>query len=242
MMTQESREAFAKAWAGAAAVPQEAAVPLGEFRELMEKLFTGMAAERGGEFRRKPNISLRLIADGLPAVKLIALPHWCAHSKRLQCGLVRCELLVERELTSAGGQVGKNRQQQIVVSLRPERVDLKRYRRSAEEDVHRVVQTIRSFLSDRRAVLARSHDNCCVCGRALTDELSRSRGIGPECIKVAPFLLFLNGPSIIVAEQPSAALADAPQALRECLAAVAEASPGQAPLRQGDLFENTEAP
>jgi hypothetical protein len=42
---------------------------------------------------------------------------------------------------------------------------------------------MRDFLDDHRTVFARSHDNCSCCGKALTDELSRSRGIGPECIK-----------------------------------------------------------
>jgi hypothetical protein len=62
-------------------------------------------------------------------------------------------------------------------------VQLWRYSVANAEDIARAVGTIQDFLTDHLAVLARSHDNCCVCGRALTDELSRSRGIGPECIQ-----------------------------------------------------------
>lgn len=50
--------------------------------------------------------------------------------------------------------------------------------------------TMEDYLRDPRAVLARSHDNCCCCGRGLTDELSMSRGIGPECIKNIGFMMY----------------------------------------------------
>jgi hypothetical protein len=50
-------------------------------------------------------------------------------------------------------------------------------------------------------VFARSHDSCCVCGRHLTDEQSRSRGIGPECIKTVDFFLYLTTePKLVLAE------------------------------------------
>jgi hypothetical protein len=67
--------------------------------------------------------------------------------------------------------------------------------KSAEEDARRVVGTIREFLDDSRTVLARGYDHCCICGRGLTDELSRSRGIGPECIQKADIVAVLIGPS-----------------------------------------------
>jgi hypothetical protein len=54
--------------------------------------------------------------------------------------------------------------------------------RSALDDAQRFIGTVREFLDNPGAVFARSHDACCICGRTLTDELSRSRGIGPECI------------------------------------------------------------
>ena len=61
---------------------------------------------------------------------------------------------------------------------------------SAENDVMTVLGTMEDFLVNPRFVLARSHDNCCCCGRCLTDELSQSRGIGPECIKNIEFMMY----------------------------------------------------
>jgi Family of unknown function (DUF6011) len=46
-----------------------------------------------------------------------------------------------------------------------------------------VLQAMEDFLENAPAVFARSHDHCCCCGKHLTDTLSRSRGIGPECIQ-----------------------------------------------------------
>src|SRR5262249_43717595 len=78
--------------------------------------------------------------------------------------------------------------------------------KTAADDARRIIQTIRDFLDDSRAVLARSSDHCCVCGRGLTDELSRSRGIGPECFKRANIMAILaadrhpNAPSFTQSE------------------------------------------
>jgi hypothetical protein len=76
---------------------------------------------------------------------------------------------------------------------------------SAPRDAARLVETIHDFLDDAAAVFARSHDHCCICGRGLTDEVSRSRGIGPECVHKIPWVGFaLEGArSIVVREQPS---------------------------------------
>jgi hypothetical protein len=67
--------------------------------------------------------------------------------------------------------------------------------KSALDDARRVVETMRDFLDDSRAVLARSCGHCCICGRGLADELSRSRGIGPECIKSADVVAVLINPA-----------------------------------------------
>jgi hypothetical protein len=74
-------------------------------------------------------------------------------------------------------------------------------RRTLMDDLRRVLATVCSFNGDRRAVLARSHDHCCICGRGLTDELSRSRGIGPECIHKTEWGAFLKAKSLIVPEE-----------------------------------------
>lgn len=45
-----------------------------------------------------------------------------------------------------------------------------------------------TFANDPDALLSHS-TNCCICGRALTDDASRARGIGPECAKFGNFVL-----------------------------------------------------
>jgi hypothetical protein len=79
--------------------------------------------------------------------------------------------------------------------------ELMRYGTDAVEVLRRAVAVMDDFLADRRAVFARSHNNCCVCGRSLTDEQSRARGIGPECIKGVDFFLVLGAePRLVLAE------------------------------------------
>ena len=46
------------------------------------------------------------------------------------------------------------------------------------------------FILDARTVFARSHGHCCCCGKGLRDELSRARGIGPECVRFLNWLAF----------------------------------------------------
>jgi hypothetical protein len=135
----------------------------------------------GTPFKRKPNISLRLIADGDPPAKLIVLPYWSAHGKYVHHHFLRWELLVEEDVKTPQGPAKRwqRRGNAILAESVPKMATIYA---TAEDDARRVVATVRSFIEDARAVLARSCDNCCICGRALTDELSRSRGIGPECL------------------------------------------------------------
>jgi hypothetical protein len=39
------------------------------------------------------------------------------------------------------------------------------------------------FAADPSAILALESERCCLCGKALTEPLSRSRGVGPECAR-----------------------------------------------------------
>jgi hypothetical protein len=174
---------------------------LGRFRDTLAGLFTGMA--EGRTFGRRPNVSLRLIADGEPPAKVIALPGWNPGVKALNCRHLVCELLVERDVQTSQGP-GKQRQRRAKLWLAADgRVGAgSLYWATAAADYGRVLATLRSFLDDRRAVLARSHDHCCVCGRRLTDGLSRARGIGPECVKFSGMLVFL-GPARLVTPEPS---------------------------------------
>jgi hypothetical protein len=161
---------------------QKAAALESERHRVVMRIYFGKRPD-GTSFKRKPNISLRLIADGAPPAKLIVLPYWSAHGKYVHHQRLAWELLVELDVKTPKGPA-KNWRKSGNGLLSPETAPrMGTIYPTAEEDARRVVATVRSFLEDAKAVLARSRDNCCICGRALTDELSRSRGIGPECIE-----------------------------------------------------------
>jgi Family of unknown function (DUF6011) len=173
---------------------------LERFRDTVAGLFAVMA--EGRAFKRRPNISLRLIADGGPPAKLVTVPLWSRFKKEVNCQALRCELLKEQDVQTPGGPA-KNRDQCAAFSVpvggktRANLICL----RTGVEDYARVLSTIRNFLDDRRGVLARSHDHCCICGRALTDGMSMARGIGPECIKWVGRVAFLGGPGLVLPEE-----------------------------------------
>ncbi|HEY7311880.1 MAG TPA: TIGR02996 domain-containing protein [Gemmataceae bacterium] len=159
---------------------------LESFRVSMTALFAPLelaARKRAdGPFKRKPPISLRLIATGDHPSKLVVLPYHRVNGRRdrrtvtLDCSRMDCELIdTAPEVASP---------KRITLRLLPCKAVLGRhFYRTAQGDLERVLDVMQDFIDDRRKVLARSHEHCCICGRSLTDELSRSRGIGPECIQ-----------------------------------------------------------
>jgi len=173
------------------------------FRLALRPLFDAMWAKTKKPVLRRPNISLRLIADGDPLAKLIVLPYWLDYRKEVDCERLYCELVVEGTVTTKVGEA-KKWTRQVTCSADPGTMTSGQIRPSVAEDLRRVIETMDSFLLDKKAVLARSHDHCCACGRCLTDELSRSRGIGPECIQLAEFAVWLTPQSVIQPEAISA--------------------------------------
>jgi hypothetical protein len=160
------------------------------FREKVVTLFRAMLEGAEEPFKRRPPVSLRLICRGDPPAKLVVHPGWNPGAKTVNPDWASCELLQE-DWGIAGGERVKAFGKQVTFGTGDERpVFLGTIRRTAEADVRRALNVMREFLDDHRAVFARSHDHCCCCGRALTDELSRSRGIGPECIKKIPYVGF----------------------------------------------------
>lgn len=99
------------------------------------------------------------------------------------------ELFQERIVT-ANGQPVRKFDRLLTLWVKPEERAVNRIHTSAVTDLLTALGTMEDYLRDPRAVLARSHDNCCCCGRRLTDELSRSRGIGPECIKTIGSMMY----------------------------------------------------
>ena len=45
-----------------------------------------------------------------------------------------------------------------------------------------LIQASKAFVDDPRSIVQRNKDNCCCCGKPLRDEISRARGVGPECL------------------------------------------------------------
>ncbi|AMV40202.1 DUF6011 domain-containing protein [Planctomyces sp. SH-PL62] len=160
------------------------------FRRNCVRYFEG-ALEGKGPFRRRPNTSLRLICDTPVPTKLVAYP----------CGTVRhgefvpqveklhCELLQERTKVVDGIQARKFTRR-LTFTLKPECDSLGTIYPSAIEDARTALGVMADFISDARAVFARSHDYCCCCGKGLRDESSRARGVGPECVRVLNWLAF----------------------------------------------------
>jgi hypothetical protein len=54
-----------------------------------------------------------------------------------------------------------------------------------EEQLAAVADFLERLGDDPFAAIKRNSTNCALCGRALTDDRSRARGFGPECVKSA---------------------------------------------------------
>lgn len=59
------------------------------------------------------------------------------------------------------------------------------YYRFAPVALHEFISTVNDFILFPWQVFGRSKDNCCCCGKRLTDDSSRAKGIGPECLRNA---------------------------------------------------------
>jgi hypothetical protein len=182
----DARPLWNRVWSEANDLLAKNAELLERFRAEMETLFRALEGDKTTH-SRKPQIGLRLIADGEPAGKVIIMPVWSRYRKVLDCSQVTYRMLEERDVETDKGP-GKKWSERIKIS--PSRGQLKvvAIDNGDVDDVRRILSTLRSFLDDRRAVLARCHDRCAMCNRRLTDELSRSRGIGPECIRKLPWI------------------------------------------------------
>jgi hypothetical protein len=178
---------------------RESAETLGIFRERLTALFDAMRADKE-PFQRRPNISLRLIALGDPPAKVITLPS-VRHDRTggyLVTSRHTIELMEKTSIQVKGKDADQFRRKLNFNNSPDLPSQVGTIYKTALDDARRTIATIRDFLDDSRAVLARGCDHCCICGRALTDELSRSRGIGPECILKADVVAVLTGPGHVI--------------------------------------------
>jgi hypothetical protein len=191
---EKTRREWAEIRSAANDVLQENAAILDAFRRRVTALFEAMRDGKEEPFKRRPNISLRLIALGDPPAKVITIPHvrhdrtggyLIPHNHTIE--------LMEKKAIRAQDKDAEQLRCKLAFNNSDLTPSVGAIYKSAVADACRTIATIRDFLGDSRAVLARGCDHCCICGRHLTDEVSRSRGIGPECILKTDVVAVLAG-------------------------------------------------
>lgn len=137
-----------------------------------------------GGYGRRPLIGLRLAVDAKKS--LTCKPGWTPakwrsangshvrepgrlHLDRVLVELVTPALKLKLTITEDGVRLGGF----SCWDDRPLQLD----------DIKCVGRTFHRLIADPMATFAAQSNNCCCCGKALTDITSRLRGIGPECIK-----------------------------------------------------------
>jgi hypothetical protein len=205
---ESAKEKIRREWAeirsAANDVLRENAPVLDAFRRRVTALFDAMRQDKE-PFKRRPNISLRLIALGDPPAKVITLPHVRYDHT---CGFLvpfnhQIELM-EKNTIRVKGEDADQLRRKLAFNNTDLPPNVGAIYKSAVDDARCTIATIREFLEDSRAVLARGCDHCCICGRHLTDELSRSRGIGPECILKTDIVAVLTGAESFILPEPAA--------------------------------------
>jgi len=68
------------------------------------------------------------------------------------------------------------------------------YHKASPDALNKFAELVDTFVRSPEKVFEASKDHCCFCGRKLTDQLSRCRGIGPECLEriTLCFRIFTN--------------------------------------------------
>ncbi len=141
-----------------------AAPDLEGFRALTASYFKTFAKP---PYNRRPNLGLRLPGE---SCVIAVRPSWSWAQKRLDCDKVLVECITDDKLLS--------------ITLKPG--ELPRYSqislRYGDVALERFLQVVRTFVKEPQRVFSGGQDFCGICGRRLTDEASRTRGIGPECL------------------------------------------------------------
>ena len=152
---------------------------LGYFQHLMDQR----------QPKRKPVWALRLLGEG--GESAIFKPDWIKR-KRTIADDVLCVEYWEKRACADDWRVPYHK-----CSFELKRVD---YPRSVHPKTwsltrDKVKQILLDFANDPMGTMARSRESCCICGKRLTDEKSRVRGIGPECLKTCRFFVDLRDDS-----------------------------------------------
>lgn len=145
------------------------------------------------QFARRPTVGLRL---NLIDMGLTIRPGWraakrnCLGKKLL--GQVNLDV-IHLELLGPGNL--------LELKLHADKISTPRLNRDMAVNKKRldiVLDTVDDLLMDPMALFSRQADRCVNCHKPLTDDVSRTRGIGPECIRL--FACFNLPPPSKVAE------------------------------------------
>jgi Family of unknown function (DUF6011) len=134
---------------------------------------------------RRPQIGFRL-----PHGEYIfsARPYWSARHKVIDPEIVLVEAL--RVALDDRGRHSATRKKVVCLTLGPMQSKWTSWNHVHGQDaLDNCVEMVRYFVLRPQDVFRRASDHCCCCGRQLRDQLSRTRGIGPECLQaVSPWL------------------------------------------------------
>jgi hypothetical protein len=160
-----------------------------DLRGMAATLFTARLAESGDSpLTRRPPWSMRLPVLGEPPAHLVCRPRFTSPRKRTgQPGQmhpeeVEVELMVSRARLRSDGKETAGWELRALLSPGKATYSGGSVRFGAE-GIERASAAVSAFVTDPVQAMALSANHCCLCGRALTDERSRSRGVGPECVR-----------------------------------------------------------
>lgn len=132
------------------------------------------ALTEGKCYSRAPaNVCFRLWMPGEPAARVDIYPAWDRVRRELSKDITIVEMIVQRE---------PKRRSELTLLIRADGFELRRcYTRWLNEHLARLRPLLESFTADPLRAFTFADAHCSICGRALVDELSRARGVGPEC-------------------------------------------------------------
>ncbi|HEX4144540.1 MAG TPA: DUF6011 domain-containing protein [Pirellulales bacterium] len=134
---------------------------------------------------RRPQIGFRLPhGEYIFSVR----PYWSACHKVIDPEIVLVEAL--RVALDERGRHSATRRKVVRLTLGPTHSKWTLWNHVHGQDaLDNFIEMVRYFVLRPQDVFRRASDHCCCCGRRLQDQLSRTRGIGPECLQaVSPWL------------------------------------------------------
>lgn len=145
------------------------------------------AKDKTKDYHRRPNLSIRLALPGEPPARLSILPGWSKYTRQVDPTRLTLELTVARiPAKKADGTPTKLQTAELRLQLDNESGNARKkwwFIKYLDENLARLLNGAADFVADPLATFAKASSNCGLCGRGLVDEVSRSRGIGPECHK-----------------------------------------------------------